>query len=73
VRGTVNANAYTEIDPGCTTLNASDIGDGCSAYYSCLDTCGDGGGGSGYYSCGDTCGDYTEYNTCTQDFKHCGY
>lgn len=66
-RGTVAANSISD-----TTASPSDLGAGCSEFYSCLDTCGC-GGGSGYFSCGDTCGDPTEYNTCTQDFKHCGY
>lgn len=83
-RGTVNANEATQVDytcvttvdPGCTTSqqNYTGMGAGCSEYASCLDGCG-GGGASGYYSCGnvsDCANGYTEYNTCTEDFKHCG-
>lgn len=63
-RGTVNAHeSGTEASP-------SDLGDGCSAFYSCYDGCG---GGGGYYSAGDTCGEYTEWVNCTYDYKHCGY
>ncbi|HSU15112.1 hypothetical protein [Longimicrobium sp.] len=79
-RGTVNANAATVdeytcwscVDPGCTTSQQpyTGMGAGCSEYASCLDGCG---GGGSYFSRGDTCGDPTEYNTCTQDYKHCGY
>ena len=62
--GTVNAN-----ESG-TEAGASDLGDGCSAFYSCYDGCG---GGGGYYSAGDTCGAETEYVSCTLDYKHCGF
>ena len=76
-RGTVNANEYTTIEPGCTTSGGqyTAMGAGCSEYASCLDSCSGCDGGSGYYSCGDVgdcANEYTEYNTCTLDYKHCG-
>jgi hypothetical protein len=76
-RGTVNANEMTTVEPGCTTSQQpyTGMGAGCSEYASCLDSCSGCGGGSGFYSCGDVgdcANEYTEYNTCTQDYKHCG-
>jgi hypothetical protein len=76
-RGTVNANEFTTIEPGCTTSQQTytGMGAGCSEYASCLDSCSGCDGASGYYSCGngsDCANGYTEYNTCTQNYKHCG-
>jgi hypothetical protein len=76
-RGTVNANEVTAVEPGCTTSQQpyTGMGAGCSEFASCLDSCSGCGGASGYYSCGngsDCANGYTEYNTCTQNYKHCG-
>jgi hypothetical protein len=75
--GTVNGREYTAIEPGCTTSGQpyTGMGAGCSEYASCLESCSGCGGASGFNTCGNgsNCDhEYTEWNTCTQDYKHCG-
>lgn len=71
--GTVRANSWVTDTQG----SPSDLGDaGCSAFNTCLQGCGGSNPNSGWYSCGDgsDCANgETEWRTCTQDYKHCGY
>jgi hypothetical protein len=70
-RGTVRANEAS-FDVEC---QPTWVPNSCDAYYTVLDGCGGGGGNTGLNTCGDgdncTAG-YTEWNTCTNNYKLCG-